>query len=570
VDVLSVIVPIRNDERGIRSTCLDIAHIVRPLIWDGTIEDYEIVLVDDASTDGTGASADVFAERDRNVVVVHHTEEQGYDAAVRSGLAVARGSIVAHGHARASLATAALRPAIEKLAADGLRSVVLRPGIRLSPTRHRTALTLLRNGPGAGGEENLPRAAGRLRPERAPSRMPDRTRIGIAPLAALSLVVTLIAFAVLSGGKQRLPAASGDLVGRHGHLPLVHTDVKTSTSPSASATIADVPIGRAVVTPAVPAPVSVKNTPLTAPAIDDTCSTDVTSALQDRVNGAPDGSTIALEPKGCYLVAKGLSFVRRDGVTIDGRGAELRSGTITCVDSSRVELANVILTPKQQGPAIQLADCASVAIANVGVNGADEALAITGASHDISVSVLRAVTEHAAVEVTGGQSIAFDHVALESTKAAAVQLDPSSGSTIKNLEIRASSLTSELADIGSIGHGTIENVYIHGNELLGGHTKVFVRNDSSNPYAKWRIYANRGDLTRTLSSYVDFSDVQDVLVANNVLQATVVPLRAAVRFSTATGYLAVLNNDFTGACHAYTADGSSSHVKASGNHVSNC
>jgi hypothetical protein len=570
VDVLSVIVPIRNDERGIRATCLDIAHVVRPLIWDGTIEDYEIVLVDDASTDGTGASADVFAERDRNVVVVHHSEPQGYDAAVRSGLAAARGTLVAHGYARASLATAALRPAIEKLTTEDLRSVVLRPG-RLPLGRPRTALSLLRNGPGAGGEESLPRGAGRLRPEGRPARLPERTRIGIASLAALSLVVTLIGFAVLSGGKQRLPEASGDLVGRHGHLPLIHNDAKVSRSPSASAALADVPVGRAVVTPSIPPPVSaVKDASPVAATIDDTCSTDVTTALQSRVNSAPDGSTITLEPKGCYLVGGGLAFVKRAGVSIDGRGAELRSGGITCADSSRVQLANFILTPGQSGPAIQIGECASVAIANVGVKGADEALAISGASHDISVSVLRANTERAAVEVTGGQNIAFDHVVLGSTKAGAVQLDPSSGSTIKDLEVRTSSLTSQIVDVASVGHGTIENVYIHGNELLGGHTKVFVRNDSSNPYAKWRIYGNRGDVTRTLYSYVDFSNVQDVLVANNVLQATVVPLRPAVRFATAKGYLAVLNNDFTGACHAYTADGSSDHVNASGNHVSNC
>jgi hypothetical protein len=400
-------------------------------------------------------------------------------------------------------------------------------------------------------------------------RLPDRTRIGIASLAALSLVVTLVAFAVAPGGKERLPTGSGALVGRHDHLALIRGDTKQEGSPSHTEIPADA-VGRAVVRPATPKSLPVNATSPITTTIDDTCSKDVTAPLQARVDSAPDGSTIALSPKGCYLVPGGLSVAKRNGVTIDGRGAELRSGTITCADSTQVELANLNVTTKQDAPAMQVRDCASVAIANVALSGPGEGLAISGASHDISVSVLKAETEHAAIDIAGGQRLAFDQLALKSTKGVAINLDPSSTSTVKDLEVRNSSLTSSVADITSVGHGSIENVYVHENQLLGGRTKLYVRSDSDNPSRIWRIYNNRGDLTQTLSSYVEFAHVQDVLVANNVLQAKVVPLRAAVRFTTAQGNLAILNNDFTGACRSYAADASTGQVQSKGNRVSNC
>jgi glycosyltransferase involved in cell wall biosynthesis len=46
---------------------------------------YEIVIVDDGSTDGTGAIADDLAARHPHVRVVHHGGNRGYGAALKSG-----------------------------------------------------------------------------------------------------------------------------------------------------------------------------------------------------------------------------------------------------------------------------------------------------------------------------------------------------------------------------------------------------------------------------------------------------------------------------------------------------
>jgi dolichol-phosphate mannosyltransferase len=57
--------------------------------------DYEIVVVNDGSKDGTGDLLDRLAATDRRVRVVHLTRNFGHQAAITAGLSVARGDVVA-------------------------------------------------------------------------------------------------------------------------------------------------------------------------------------------------------------------------------------------------------------------------------------------------------------------------------------------------------------------------------------------------------------------------------------------------------------------------------------------
>jgi glycosyltransferase involved in cell wall biosynthesis len=57
---------------------------------------FEIVLVNDGSTDETPALADMLASRSSHLRVIHHTSRQGFGAALRSGIPVAQYPLLAY------------------------------------------------------------------------------------------------------------------------------------------------------------------------------------------------------------------------------------------------------------------------------------------------------------------------------------------------------------------------------------------------------------------------------------------------------------------------------------------
>lgn len=63
-------------------------------VLDNLQADYEIVIVDDGSTDGTGQNADDLAARHARVRVVHHERNLGYGAALQSGFRAATKQLV--------------------------------------------------------------------------------------------------------------------------------------------------------------------------------------------------------------------------------------------------------------------------------------------------------------------------------------------------------------------------------------------------------------------------------------------------------------------------------------------
>jgi glycosyltransferase involved in cell wall biosynthesis len=64
------------------------------LIADGEVNDYELIVVDDASTDATAEIADRIAAADPRVRVVHHPRNRKLGGALKSGFAAARGDLV--------------------------------------------------------------------------------------------------------------------------------------------------------------------------------------------------------------------------------------------------------------------------------------------------------------------------------------------------------------------------------------------------------------------------------------------------------------------------------------------
>ena len=84
--LFSVVIPVYNGERFLKE-CLE-------TVEEQTFDDFEVVVVDDGSTDGTGQIADDFSSRNDNWRVFHG-RNQGLLLARRKGLMYCRGEYVA-------------------------------------------------------------------------------------------------------------------------------------------------------------------------------------------------------------------------------------------------------------------------------------------------------------------------------------------------------------------------------------------------------------------------------------------------------------------------------------------
>ena len=93
--ILSIVIPALNEEESIGSTiqrCLDAREHIRRV---GRVDDIQIVVVSDGSTDRTAEIARSFADRDSAVRVIVFEQNRGYGAAIKEGFARSSGELVA-------------------------------------------------------------------------------------------------------------------------------------------------------------------------------------------------------------------------------------------------------------------------------------------------------------------------------------------------------------------------------------------------------------------------------------------------------------------------------------------
>jgi glycosyltransferase involved in cell wall biosynthesis len=94
IGLLSIFYPMWNEQDYIEKAIDTGRRACEGLIEAGEIADFELIVVDDASTDATGEIADRLAAEDERVRVVHHPHNRKLGGAIKTGLATARGDVV--------------------------------------------------------------------------------------------------------------------------------------------------------------------------------------------------------------------------------------------------------------------------------------------------------------------------------------------------------------------------------------------------------------------------------------------------------------------------------------------
>ena len=91
---ISIFFPMWNEEEYINRAVDAAREACQELIDDGEVSDYEILIVDDASTDATPRIADELADADPHVRVVHHPKNRKLGGSVKTGFTEAKGDLV--------------------------------------------------------------------------------------------------------------------------------------------------------------------------------------------------------------------------------------------------------------------------------------------------------------------------------------------------------------------------------------------------------------------------------------------------------------------------------------------
>src|SRR4051812_45666423 len=86
---ISLVLPAHNEAENIEAVVARASEVL-PIV----ARDYEIVVVDDGSHDGTGDIVDRMAESNSRVHAVHHAVNRGYGAALASGFQAASGESI--------------------------------------------------------------------------------------------------------------------------------------------------------------------------------------------------------------------------------------------------------------------------------------------------------------------------------------------------------------------------------------------------------------------------------------------------------------------------------------------
>ena len=97
--MLSIFFPMWNEEHYVERAVDAARRVCESMVAAGEIGDYELLIVDDASTDRTPELADALAAADRHVRVIHHERNRKLGGSMKTGFANARGDLILYSDA---------------------------------------------------------------------------------------------------------------------------------------------------------------------------------------------------------------------------------------------------------------------------------------------------------------------------------------------------------------------------------------------------------------------------------------------------------------------------------------
>ena len=105
---ISVFFPCYNEQENVRRTAEQALRVLKDLSAD-----FEVIIVNDGSSDATGRIADEIAGENESVKVVHHPKNLGYGAALQSGFKAATKELVFYTDGDGQFDIAEMPPLIE-------------------------------------------------------------------------------------------------------------------------------------------------------------------------------------------------------------------------------------------------------------------------------------------------------------------------------------------------------------------------------------------------------------------------------------------------------------------------
>ncbi|MCX5642093.1 MAG: glycosyltransferase family 2 protein [Candidatus Omnitrophica bacterium] len=111
METITIFYPMYNEETYLERVVEAGREVGDLMVAEGEISDYEILLIDDASTDSTGKMADELSAKDRRVKVVHHQANRGLGASMKSGFTHAGMDVILYSDADLPFEMTTLRKA---------------------------------------------------------------------------------------------------------------------------------------------------------------------------------------------------------------------------------------------------------------------------------------------------------------------------------------------------------------------------------------------------------------------------------------------------------------------------